>query len=93
MRAEDYARVKAGAIQATSLPVAGSHQLPDDPPPPERPPPPEKPPDEPPPELQELPELPEEKVNPPIDALPLVFKSAFAFLYHSELFRNNFAPG
>ena len=60
------------------LPV---YQLPEAPPPPDEPPPPEKP------------ELPEEieplepddlKVKPPIDALPLVRRSIFAFLYQSE---------
>ena len=49
-----------------------SYQLPEAPPPPDEPPPPEKPEL---PELHELPEPPDEIVKPPMDALPLVFRS------------------
>lgn len=66
------------------------YQVPEDPPPPEEPPPPEK---LEPLELHELPEPPDVKVNPPIDACPLVRKSFFALLYHSVFLKINLAIG
>lgn len=60
-------------------------------PPPELPPPPENPPEL---ELHDaLLELPPPIENPPTVARPLVFRSRFAFSYHVECTKANFASG
>lgn len=71
------------------------YQLPDAPPPPDDPPPPEKlePELKDPPELQDPPELPDETLKPPIEALPFVRRSIFAFLYQSDFLSSNFITG